>query len=136
MVMQDFVTAVKYKLPIVVIVLNNKMLSFIKYEQQAAGQQNYAIDLADIDYAKFAVACGGIGVNVKTDAEFATALKQFQSPTRPVLINAAVADEAPLPGKIVMDEAQGYLKFGWEYFKDKFQIPQMPPLKEIMRQFL
>lgn len=135
MVMQDFVTAVKYKLPIVVIVLNNKMLSFIKYEQQAAGQQNYAIDLADIDYAKFAVACGGIGVNVKTDAEFATALKQFQSPKRPVLINAAVADEAPLPGKIVMDEAQGYLKFGWEYFKDKFQIPQMPPLKEIMRQF-
>lgn len=136
MVMQDFVTAVKYKLPIVVIVLNNKMLSFIKYEQQAAGQQNYAIDLADIDYAKFAVACGGIGINVRTDAEFTNALKQFNSPSRTVLINAAVTDEAPLPGKIVNDEAHGYLKFGWNYFKDKFQIPQMPPFKEIMRQFL
>lgn len=136
MVMQDFVTAVKYKLPIVVIVLNNKMLSFIKYEQQAAGQQNYAIDLADIDYAKFAVACGGIGIDVRTDAEFTNALKQFNSPSRTVLINAAVTDEAPLPGKIVTDEAHGYLKFGWNYFKDKFQIPQMPPFKEIMRQFL
>ncbi|MBA1394347.1 pyruvate oxidase, partial [Lactobacillus sp. XV13L] len=112
------------------------MLAFIEYEQQSAGQQNYGIDLADIDYAKFAEACGGIGVNVTTDAEFKAAMEQYQNPTKPVLINAAVYDEAPLPGKIVMDEAKGYMKFGFEYFKDKFQIPKMPPLKEIMRQFL
>lgn len=136
MVMQDFVTAVKYDLPMVLVVLNNQMLAFIEYEQQSAGQQNYGIDLADIDYAKFAEACGGIGVNVKTDAEFKAAMEQYQNPTKPVLINAAVYDEAPLPGKIVMDEAKGYMKFGFEYFKDKFQIPKMPPLKEIMRQFL
>lgn len=41
-----------------------------------------------------------------------------------------------LPGKIVWDEAQGYMRFGFDYFKGKFQIPKMPPLREIMLQFL
>ncbi|UQS81976.1 pyruvate oxidase [Bombilactobacillus folatiphilus] len=136
MVMQDFVTAVKYDLPMVVVVLNNHLLAFIEYEQQSAGQQNYGVDLADIDFAKFAEACGGIGINVTTDEEFAQAIKQYKNPTKPVLINAAVYDEAPLPGKIITDEAEGYMKFGFEYFKDKFQIPKMPPLREIIRQFL
>lgn len=136
MVMQDFVTAVKYDLPMVVVVLNNHLLAFIEYEQQSAGQQNYGIDLADIDFAKFAEACGGIGINVTNDEEFAQAMEQYKNPTKPVLINAAVYDEAPLPGKIIKDEAEGYLKFGFEYFKDKFQIPKMPPLREILRQFL
>ncbi|WP_396022018.1 pyruvate oxidase [Bombilactobacillus thymidiniphilus] len=136
MVMQDFVTAVKYDLPMVVVVSNNHLLAFIEYEQQSVGQQNYGIDLADIDFAKFAEACGGIGVTVKTDEEFAQAIEQYKNPTKPVLINAATYDEAPLPGKIVKDEAEGYLKFGFEYFKEKFEIPKMPPLREIMRQFL
>ncbi len=38
--MQDFVTAVKYKLPIIVVVLNNSRIGMIKYEQEAAGHLN------------------------------------------------------------------------------------------------
>lgn len=41
-----------------------------------------------------------------------------------------------LPGKIVKDEAQCYLHFGFDYFKENFQMPKMPPFKEILRQFL
>ncbi|OZG50419.1 pyruvate oxidase [Bombiscardovia coagulans] len=136
MVMQDFVTAVKYQLPMVVVVLNNHLLAFIKYEQQSAGQQNYGIDLADIDFAKFAEACGGIGVNVSTDQEFDAAIEKYRNPDRPVLINCASTDEAPLPGKIVWDDAEGYMKFGMGYMREQFRIPEMPPLREIMRQFL
>ena len=44
MVMQDFATAVQYDLPMTIFVMNNKQLSFIKYEQQAAGELEYAID--------------------------------------------------------------------------------------------
>ena len=58
MVMQDFVTAVKYKLPIVVVILNNNNLGMIEYEQQVKGNINYGIELEDIDFAKFAEACG------------------------------------------------------------------------------
>ena len=33
--------------------MNNKQLSFIKYEQQVAGELEYAIDFSDMDHAKF-----------------------------------------------------------------------------------
>ena len=55
MVMQDFATAVQYDLPMTIFVMNNKQLSFIKYEQQA-GELEYAIDFSDMDHAKFAEA--------------------------------------------------------------------------------
>jgi pyruvate oxidase len=136
MVMQDFVTAVKYQLPIICVVLNNQKLAFIEYEQQSAGQLNYQIDLADMDYAKFAEACGGVGFNVKSNVEFKEALdKAYKVTDKPVLINAYVQDNAPLPGKIVMDEAKGYMKFGQEYLENYWKIPNMPPFKDILRQF-
>ena len=37
-----------------IFVMNNKQLSFIKYEQQ--GELEYAIDFSDMDHAKFAEA--------------------------------------------------------------------------------
>ena len=136
MVMQDFATAVRYHLPMVITVLNNKLLAFIEYEQQSAGQQNYGISLPDIDFAKFAEACGGIGITVTSNEEYEAALKKYHNADRPVLINAAVTDEAPLPGKIVMDEAKGYAKFGFGHVIDKKSIPELPPMKEILRSFL
>ncbi|RIO61401.1 pyruvate oxidase, partial [Mammaliicoccus sciuri] len=54
MVMQDFATAVQYDLPMTLFVLNNEQLSFIKYEQQAAGELEYAINFTDIDLENFA----------------------------------------------------------------------------------
>ncbi len=136
MVMEDFVTAVKYKMPLINIVLNNKKLAFIQYEQESAGQLNYAIDLEDMDYAKFAEAAGGIGYNVSNKREFSNALKKaYKSKDRPVLINAFVADDAPLPGQIVSDEAKGYMKFGTQYLAEKHKIPVLPPIKDILRHF-
>ena len=136
MVMQDFVTAVKYKLPIIMVVLNNQKLAFIEYEQQSAGQLNYEIDLADMDYAKIAEAAGGVGYTAHSNAEFKEALtKAYQETDKPVLINTYVQDDAPLPGKIVGEEAKGYIKYGSQYLENYWKIPSMPPLKDIMRQF-
>lgn len=136
MVMQDFATAVRYNLPMLYIVLNNKLLAFIEYEQQSAGQQNYGISLPEIDFAKVAQACGGIGERITTDEEFAAAIKKYRRPDKPVLLDVAVTDEAPLPGKIMMDEAHGYAKFGLGHVIDKKSLPELPPMKEILRSFL
>lgn len=136
MVMEDFVTAVKYKMPLINIVLNNRKLAFIQYEQQSAGQLNYAINLEDMDYAKFADAAGGVGYTVTNKQEFAAALKKaYKVKDRPVLINAYVADDAPLPGQIVSSEAKGYTKFGTQYLAKKRRMPKLPPIKDIMRHF-
>lgn len=47
-----------------------------------------------------------------------------------------IFDRSVLSHMTVYDEAQGYMRFGVGYYKEKFQIPKMPPLREIMRQFL
>ncbi|XXL52907.1 pyruvate oxidase [Mammaliicoccus lentus] len=136
MVMQDFVTAVLYKLPIIVVVLNNQELSFIKYEQQAAGELEYAIELGDIDFARFADSCGGIGYNVSDVEDIAPTLEKAKRADKPVIVNVRVdPDAAPLPGKIVWDEARGYAKFEIRTALEENRLEKMPPLKTLIRRF-
>ncbi len=137
MVMQDFATAVGLNMPMIVVVLNNQQLSFIKYEQQSAGELNYAIDLPDINYAKFAESCGGIGFRVEKMADLESAFENAKLATKPVIIDVSVdSAAAPLPGKIVMDEALGYTKFEIQSVLEDHRFAKMPPLKTILRRFL
>ncbi|RYL92220.1 pyruvate oxidase [Sporolactobacillus sp. Y61] len=137
MVMQDFVTAVEYNWPIIVVVLNNKQLAFIKYEQQSAGQLNYGINLHDIDYAKFAEACGGKGFRVEKYEDLQGAFEKAKDSDVPVILDVAVDENAaPLPGKIVMDEAKGYAKFASKSVVENHKFEKMPPMKDVARRFL
>jgi pyruvate oxidase len=76
MAMADFVTAVKYELPMVVVVLNNKQLAMIQVEQRTEGYQNFGTDLLNPDFAAYARACGGVGLTVSRPEEFPKAMKQ------------------------------------------------------------
>lgn len=135
MVMQDFATAVYYDLPIINVVLSNKQLSFIKYGQQAQGQLNYGIDHADINFAKYAEACGGKGYGIENTADLETVFTAAKADNCPVIIDVVVDPEAaPLPGKIVMDEAKGFAKFEIRRALEEKRIASMPLLKDVMRQ--
>jgi pyruvate oxidase len=137
MVMQDFATAAYYKMPLICVVLNNRQLSFIKYEQQSAGQLKYAVDFGDIDYAKFAEACGGIGFRVEKYEDLQPALEQAKAADVPVILDVVVdVDAAPLPGKIVMDEAKGYARFTAKSIAENHKLEKMPPMKTVVRRFL
>jgi pyruvate oxidase len=61
MAMSDFVTAVKYSLPMVVVILNNRQLGMIQVEQMTERYPNYATELLNPDFAKYAEVCGGQG---------------------------------------------------------------------------
>src|SRR5699024_11997744 len=87
-------------------------LYFIKYEQHAAGELEYAIDLGDIGFARLADSWGGIGYNGSDVEDIAPTLEKAKRADKPVIVNVRVdPDAAPLPGKIVWDEARGYAKF-------------------------
>src|SRR5689334_24228257 len=65
MLMGEFSTAVKYRLPIKVIIVKNNSLGMIRWEQLAfLGNPEYGVELAPIDFAKFADACGAKGYSV------------------------------------------------------------------------
>ena len=90
--MQDFVTAVKYDLPMIVIVFNNQKLQLIEDEQKMTGNKPTNVELANIDFAAFAIACGGEGYTVKTREDLQDALSKAKTSKRPVVIDAYVED--------------------------------------------
>ena len=65
-VMADFLTAVKYKLPIKVFIFNNQQLGMIQQEQKMEGYENWQTELQNLDYASYARTCGGTGITVKS----------------------------------------------------------------------
>ena len=70
MLMADFATAVKYQLPIKIVIIKNNTLGQIKWEQMVfLGNPEYGVDLSPIDFAAFAHACGGIGYSVDDPEE-------------------------------------------------------------------
>lgn len=127
--MQDFSTAVKYKLPIIMVVFNNEKISMIEFEQQAMGNQPEATNISDIDYAGFARACGGIGYTADSREELRHALKLAASSDVPVVIDAHVENLPPLPGKISYQQGVHY---GQYMIKSMFSkgSTTIPPIKK------
>ncbi|MED2942536.1 pyruvate oxidase [Bacillus swezeyi] len=135
MSMHDFPTAVKYDLPIVVVILNNQNLGMIQYEQQEKGHLEYATALENVDYAKFAEACGGKGFSVTRHEELIPALKNAFQSQEPAIIDVAIEDEPPLPGKISYTQAANYSKYMMKKFFEKKEL-DLPPLKKSLKRIL
>jgi pyruvate oxidase len=87
MAMSDFVTAVKYHLPIIVIVLNNHQLGMIQVEQMMEQYTNFATDLLNPDFAAFARVCGGIGMSVNQPGELGPTVNNAMTMDIPVIID-------------------------------------------------
>lgn len=87
MAMADFVTAVKYELPIVVIVLNNHQLGMIRVEQKVENYENFATDLKNPDFALYAKACYGDGKRVSEPEDLSRAVRWAIQQKRPVIID-------------------------------------------------
>jgi len=107
MLMAEFATAVKYQLPIKVVVLKNNTLGQIKWEQIVfLGNPEYGCDLHPIDFAAFARACGGHGFTVQDPAACGAVLDEALAVRGPVVIEAVVDPfEPPMPANVTMEQA-------------------------------
>jgi pyruvate dehydrogenase (quinone) len=107
MLMGEFATAVKYRLPIKVVVIKNNALGMIKWEQMVfLGNPEYGVDLAPIDFVRFAEACGGIGFRCERPDEVRSALEAMMLADGPALCEAVVDPfEPPWPARIKAKQA-------------------------------
>ena len=107
MLMGEFATAVKYQLPIKVVVVKNNTLGQIKWEQLVfLGNPEYGCELHPIDFAAFAKACGGAGYRIEDPAECGRVLDEALNTNQPALIEAVVDPfEPPMPPKVSLDQA-------------------------------
>ena len=113
MLMSEFATAVQYHLPIKVIIMNNKILGMIRWEQMAfLGNPEYGVEFSPIDFVKFAEACGGKGFSIKKIEEIKPVFHEAMMENQvPVIVDAHVDPfEAPLPPKISMEFVRNIAK--------------------------
>jgi len=107
MLMADFVTAVRYKLPIKVVVIKNNSLGQIRWEQMVfLGNPEYECDLTPIHFADFARACGGSGFTIEDPEDCGAIVERALRTPGPVLIEAVVdPNEPPMPPKVTAKQA-------------------------------
>ena len=107
MLMAEFATAVKYRLPIKVVIIKNNVLGMIKWEQMVfLGNPEYGVELQPIDFVQFAKACGGIGFRCEKPEDVRPALEAMMLADGPALCEAVVNPfEPPMPARVTAKQA-------------------------------
>ncbi len=87
MVMGDFLTAMKYELPIKIFIFNNKQLGMIMQEQKVEKYPNWQTELYNCDFAEYAQICGGMGIKVTNARELEGAVEKALLLPGPVIVD-------------------------------------------------
>jgi thiamine pyrophosphate-dependent acetolactate synthase large subunit-like protein/rubredoxin len=87
MVMADFLTVLKYRMPVKVFILNNQSLGMIKQEQKVEGYHIWQTELYNPNFADFAEHSGGIGIKVTEPGELEAAVDKALSAKKPVIVD-------------------------------------------------
>jgi acetolactate synthase-1/2/3 large subunit len=91
MTMADLETAVRERAHVVVVVFDNGRYGTIWRRQRERGDdEGPSTRLGPVDFAAVAEACGALGIPVRTDAEFETALRQALEAGRPAVLHLSL----------------------------------------------
>ncbi len=107
MLMGELATAVKYKLPVKVVIIDNHSLGQIKWEQMVLdANPEFGVDLQPIDFVKHAEACGVAGFRIEDPKKAEGTLREALRHRGPAVIHALVdKNEPPMPGHIRFKQA-------------------------------
>ena len=97
---QEFATAVQYKLPIIVLIIDNGMYGTIRMHQEKhyPGRVS-ATQLQNPDFAAYAQAFGGHGERVETSEDFAPAFERALASGKPAILHCLLDPEAITPAQ-------------------------------------
>ncbi len=94
MTMAELATAVQYKLPVKVCILNNGYMGMVRQWQELFYDKRYSqSSLMGLDFSKVAKAFGADGIVVKNKSEVPSAIKQMLKADGPFLIDFRVEPE-------------------------------------------
>jgi pyruvate oxidase len=111
MLMGDFLTAVQYQLPIVIVVFNNHKLGMIQAEEEVMGIPEFEVHQHNCNFAEYARLCGGDGRKVTDPETLDQDVAYALSSKKPFILDVEVNDqELPYPPKITTKEAVGFVK--------------------------
>ena len=110
MLMAEFATAVKYRLPVKFIIFKNNELGQIKWEQMVfLGNPEFGCELQPIDFVKYAEAAGGYGVSITDPRQCAAQVEEAFAQPGPVVIEAMVdPNEPPMPPRTTLADMKHF----------------------------
>ncbi|MET6999215.1 thiamine pyrophosphate-dependent enzyme [Chitinophaga defluvii] len=109
MLLGDLMTIIQYKLPVKVIVFNNRSLGMVKLEMEVAGLPDWQTDMVNPDFAAIAAVMGFKAFTIKTPEETATVLEQACNESGPVLVNIFTnPNSLAMPPKVEFGQMKGF----------------------------
>ncbi|MDQ0202621.1 thiamine pyrophosphate-dependent enzyme [Pectinatus haikarae] len=129
MVMPDLLTEVKYNIPVINVVLENKSLGFIQHEKIVAGQALYGIDLLGAEWAAMAENMGAIGFRAANLQELQDALKkieelQAKGNKLPILLDAKIKNVDPIDTHTVPVDPVLYDKKTIDEYREQYKLDE------------
>lgn len=95
--MGDFVTAVRYRLPIVVVVVNNGYLAMEKGKMEIKNMDSGVTSISNPNFALFAQCCGGAGFRVERPGDLKAAINEAILSQKPSIVDV-LTTPALFPG--------------------------------------
>lgn len=96
MTMQEIITAVRYSLPVTVIIFNNGRYLLEEHRMEKAGMIPFGVDVRAPDFAALATACGAGGTRVEESEKLRETLVKAIEADRPWVVDIQTAAERPL----------------------------------------
>ena len=89
---QEMSTAVQYKLPVKIFILNNQWMGMVRQWQELLHEKNYSESYTEAlpDFVKLAEAYGAVGIRATNPKELDEKIKEMVSIDRPVIFDCLV----------------------------------------------
>ena len=108
MLLGDLMTIVQYKLPVKIIVFNNRTLGMVKLEMEVAGIPDRETEMMNPDFKKIAEAMGMQAITISEPDEVKSGLEKAFLQEGPVLITIQTDPNAlAMPPKLKFDQMKG-----------------------------
>jgi pyruvate dehydrogenase (quinone) len=108
MMLGDLMTIIQYKLPVKIIVFNNRTLGMVKLEMEVAGIPDQETDMLNPDFAKIAEAMGMPAIIINDPGDVKSELEKAFLQEGPILVTIQTDPNAlAMPPKLEFDQMKG-----------------------------
>jgi pyruvate dehydrogenase (quinone) len=109
MLMGDFLTLVQQRLPVKIVIFDNKVLGFVAMEMMASGFLETGVSLTNPDFAAMARAIGVHAVRVDDPELLKSAVREVLDHDGPALLDVLTnTQELSMPPAIDVEQAEGF----------------------------
>ena len=118
MLLGDLATIVQYKLPVKLIIFNNRSLGMVKLEMEVDGYLDWQTDMHNPDFDKVAELMGMKGIAVHKAKEVKDAIKTAFEHDGPALINVYTnPNSLAMPPHFTLQQMKGFTNFMFKKLK-------------------